>query len=81
MPLPLRSDFDAAALRVAARRSKHAAIYDGATRTEAARIGGVTLQIVRIGPVSAACAGASLHLKSVVKVSVEVVRWMVRWRS
>jgi transposase len=57
MPLPLRSDFDASALRAAARRSKHAAqarrllalaaIYDGATRTEAARIGGVTLQIVR----------------------------------
>ena len=57
MPLPLRSDFGAPALRAAARRSKHAAqarrllalaaIYDGATRTEAARIGGVTLQIVR----------------------------------
>ena len=57
MPLPLRSDFDALALRAAARRSKHAAqarrllalaaIYDGATRTDAARIGGVTLQIVR----------------------------------
>jgi len=57
MPLPLRSDFDAFALRAAARQSKHAgqarrllalaAIYDGSTRTEAARIGGVTLQIVR----------------------------------
>jgi len=57
MPLPLRSDFDAFALRAEARQSKHAgqarrllalaAIYDGATRTEAARIGGVTLQIVR----------------------------------
>ena len=57
MPLPLRSDFDASALRAAARRSKNAAqarrllalaaVYDGATRTEAARIGGVTLQIVR----------------------------------
>jgi transposase len=57
MPLPVRADFDAAALRIAARRSKNAAqarrllalaaIYDGATRTEAARIGGVTLQIVR----------------------------------
>ena len=57
MPLPLRADFDAADLRTAARRSKNAAqarrllalaaIYDGATRTEAARIGGVTLQIVR----------------------------------
>ena len=57
MPLPLRCNFDAPALRAAARRSKHAAqarrllalaaIYDGATRAEATRIGGVTLQIVR----------------------------------
>ena len=57
MPIPLRADFDAQKTRAAARRSKDgpqarrllalAAIYDGATRTEAARIGGVTLQIVR----------------------------------
>lgn len=57
MPVPLRSDYDASSLRAAARRSKNAAqarrllalaaVYDGATRTEAARIGGVTLQIVR----------------------------------
>ena len=57
MPIPLRGDFDAAALRQIARRSKDgpqarrllalAAIYDGASRSEAARIGGVTLQIVR----------------------------------
>ncbi len=57
MPLALRPDFDAAALRAAARRSRHAAqarrllalaaVYEGATRTEAARIGGVTLQVVR----------------------------------
>jgi transposase len=57
MPLPLRTDFDAAAVRFSARRSKNAgqarrllalaAVYDGASRTEAARIGGVTLQIVR----------------------------------
>ncbi len=57
MPIPLRRDFDAAALRRIARRSKDgpqarrllalSAIYEGATRTEAARIGGVTLQIVR----------------------------------
>jgi transposase len=57
MPIPLRGDFDAAAVRAIARRSKDgpqarrllalAAIYDGASRTEAARIGGVTLQIVR----------------------------------
>ena len=57
MPIPLRTDFDADALRGIARRSKDgaqarrllalAAIYEGATRTEAARIGGVTRQIVR----------------------------------
>ena len=57
MPIPLRRDFDALRLRAIARRSKDgpqarrllalAAIYDGATRTEAARIGGVTVQIVR----------------------------------
>jgi transposase len=57
MPIALRGDFDAASLRAAARQAKDAgqarrllalaAVYDGATRTEAARIGGVTLQIVR----------------------------------
>lgn len=57
MPIPLRSDFDAFDVRAAARRSKDgpqarrllalAAIYDGSSRTEAARSGGVTLQIVR----------------------------------
>jgi transposase len=57
MPIPLRRDFEAPQLRLAARRSKDgpqarrllalAAIYEGATRSEAARIGGVTLQIVR----------------------------------
>src|SRR4051812_20553520 len=55
--VPLRSDFDAAQLRALAKRSRDsdqtrrllalAAIYDGASRTEAAQIGGVTLQIVR----------------------------------
>src|SRR5271166_1778666 len=57
MPIPLRDDFDAAELRREAKKSKDggqarrllalAAIYDGSTRTEAAKIGGVTLQIVR----------------------------------
>src|ERR1700723_2518629 len=57
MPIPLRADFDARMVRAAAKRSKDgpqarrllalAAIYEGATRTEAAKIGGVTLQIVR----------------------------------
>jgi transposase len=53
----LRKDFDAKALRVLARRSKDgpqarrllalATIYDGWTRSDAAKIGGVTLQIIR----------------------------------
>src|SRR3954470_19927312 len=57
MPVPLRTDFDAHALRTIARTTKDgpqarrllalAAIYEGATRTAAARIGGVTVQIVR----------------------------------
>ena len=57
MPIALRTDFDADTCRRAARRSKDgpqarrllalAAIYEGASRSEAARIGGVTVQIVR----------------------------------
>src|SRR5260221_4323606 len=57
MPIPLRADFDALRLRAIARGAKDsaqtrrllalAAIYDGARRTEAAAIGGGTLQIVR----------------------------------
>jgi transposase len=56
-PIPLRQDFEASQLRGLAKRSKDgpqarrllalAAIYDGATRTEAAKIGGVGLQIIR----------------------------------
>src|SRR5205085_6002478 len=55
--VPLRSDFDAAHLRALAKRARDpdqtrrllalAAISDGASRTEAAQIGCVTLQIVR----------------------------------
>ena len=57
MPIPLRADYDAEMVRSAAKRSKDgpqarrllalAAIYEGATRTEAAKIGGVRLQVVR----------------------------------
>ena len=57
MPIPLSPNYDAASLRAAARGSKDAnqtrrlltlaAIYDGSTRTEAAVIGGITVQIVR----------------------------------
>jgi transposase len=55
--IALRSDFDAPELRAAARGAKSgsqtrrllalAAIYEGCSRSEAAKIGGVTLQIVR----------------------------------
>jgi transposase len=57
MPIPLRADFDAFAVRVFAKNSKDgpqarrllalAAIYDGASRTDAAKLAGVTVQIVR----------------------------------
>jgi transposase len=55
--VPLRTDFDAARLRALAKQSRDpdqtrrllalAAIHDGASRTKAAQIGCVTLQIVR----------------------------------
>jgi hypothetical protein len=57
MPNALWADYDAQTTRAAAKLSKDgpqarrllalAAIYDGATRTVAAEIGGVTVQIVR----------------------------------
>jgi transposase len=57
VPIPLRRDFDAPGLRRLARNSKDAnqarrllalaAIYAGGTRTQAAEMGGVGLQIVR----------------------------------
>ena len=57
VPIPLRRDFSAARLRGLAKKTKNgpqarrlltlAAIYDGATRSEAAKIGGVGLQIIR----------------------------------
>src|SRR5664280_2735931 len=57
VPIPLRGDFKAYQLRGLAKKTKDgpqarrlltlASIYDGATRTEAAKIGGVGLQIIR----------------------------------
>ena len=57
VPIALREDFDGPGLRKLARATKDAAqarrllalaeIYDGGSRTDAARIGGVTLQIIR----------------------------------
>src|ERR1700727_3531103 len=56
-PIALRPDYDAALLRRLARESQDpdqvrrlmtlAMIYDGASRTQAAEAGGVTLQVVR----------------------------------
>jgi transposase len=56
-PVPLRSDFTAAALRHLARHARDAnqtrrllalaAIYDGGSRADAACVGGVGLQIIR----------------------------------
>lgn len=56
-PIALREDFDGLGLRQLAKQTRDAAqarrllalaeIYDGGLRTDAARIGGVTLQIVR----------------------------------
>ena len=57
VPIPLRVDFKAAQLRGIAKKTKAgpqarrllalAAIYDGVTRTEAAKMSGVGLQIIR----------------------------------
>jgi transposase len=57
VPIPLQRDFSAPQLRGLAKKTKDgpqarrlltlAAIYDGATRTEAAKIGRVSLQIIR----------------------------------
>jgi transposase len=56
-PIPLRLDYDAVRLRRLARESENAdqvrrllalaVIYEGASRTQAAEVGGVTLQVVR----------------------------------
>jgi putative transposase len=56
-PVALRKDFDGPGLRALAKATKDAAqarrllalaeIYDGGSRTDASRIGGITLQVVR----------------------------------
>jgi len=56
-PIPLRSDYDGPSLRALARQSRDAdqtrrllalaSIYDGGSRSGAAKLGGVGLQIVR----------------------------------
>ena len=67
MPLPLRTDFNAAALRAIARQTKDgpqarrllalAAIYDGASRSEAAGIGPASTRATK----AARCASVSLE--------------------
>ena len=56
-PIDLRNDFDSVSLRRLAKRTRDAAqsrrllalaeVYDGGSRTDASRIGGVGLQIIR----------------------------------
>ncbi len=56
-PIPLRKDFTSAQLRTLARETRNAnqgrrllalaEVYDGRRRSDAARVGGATLQIVR----------------------------------
>ena len=56
-PIDLRSDFDSVSLRRLAKRTRDATqsrrllalaeVYDGGSRTDASRIGGVGLQIIR----------------------------------
>ena len=55
--IPLRTDIDGDQIRLLAKKAKDgpqarrllalASIYDGGSRSEAARIGGVTLQVIR----------------------------------
>ena len=56
-PIDLRNDFDSVSLRRLAKRTRDATqsrrllalaeVYDGGSRTDASRIGGVGLQIIR----------------------------------
>ena len=56
-PIDLRNDFDSVSLRRLAKRTRDATqsrrllalaeVYDGGSRTDASRIGGVCLQIIR----------------------------------
>jgi transposase len=78
--ISLRDDFDGIALRRLSKRCRDGAqtrrllalaeIYDGARRTEAARIGGVTLQIVWFGG-SGNCPGDSLPDGRVIRFNAE----------
>ena len=101
MPIPLRADFDAQMVRAAAKRSKDgaqarrllalAAIYEGATRTEAAKIGGVTLQIVRDwvlkfnahgpdGLIDRKPPGQPPRLNDTHRAAIPAIHGVVRWR-
>ena len=75
MPVPLRADFDAVVVRALAKKSRDgaqarrllavAAIYDGASRTEAAKIAWVTLQIIRDWVVKFNASGPHTRLREV----------------
>src|SRR5215212_6938680 len=90
MPVPLRTDFDAHALRAIARATKDgpqarrllalAAIYDGATRTAAARIGGVTVQIIRDWVVKFNAHGREALQAIIEQGPIPAIHGVVRWR-
>ena len=99
IPVPLRRDFDATGLRRLARNSKDAnqtrqllvlaTIYAGSTRTQAADVGGVWLQVVRDwvvrfnadGPAGPAQQHASTCPCRLIKVGpIPAVHGVVRWR-
>jgi transposase len=99
IPVSLRGDFKASQLRALARKTKDgpqarrllalAAIYDGATRTEAARIGGVTLQIIRDGLLDGKSPGQPSRLNDVQRQAIvrmiesgpiPAIHGVVRWR-
>jgi transposase len=90
-PIPLRLDFDASQLRGLAKKTKDgpqarrllalAAIYDGATRTEAAKIGGVGLQIIRDWVIWFNTHGPDGLLDGMIESGpIPAVHGVVRWR-
>jgi putative transposase len=101
MTVLLRGDFDATQLRGFAKKTKDgpqarrllalAAIYDGARRTEAAKIGGVGLQIIRDwvmrfnargpdGLLDSKSTGQPPKLNDEQRHPIPSVRGVVRWR-
>ncbi len=90
----LQDDFDGPALRRLARVSKSAnqarrllalaQIYDGGSRSEAAKVGGVTLQIVRDWVIRFNAHGPDAQRRTLVEIVerglIPAIHGVVRWR-